>query len=657
MSNSVRNNSFYRPHYHPEKKTLYLFYNFHYCIKKFCKFTGQTDNALTLLPKELYKLFPFPSENELQRILSISGAKYLKCDETYNSLNGPFAICINHFTKEIKNHLLEFHEFPDFSKYKKIFHARRDEPPEIRQSCFSKENQKILSDLQNNSNLNVPNVGSNNKSFLNERSKKKSCSKKNEMSHFEDLISMAPDSASAGSSRQETILLPETEMTATAETTDIRDFIRISSDGVNFHVVNTSETTVDPSTSQQNSTSESAATSNFSLEELFNDICEQHTSSSQETSSDNFSPRHRSTSCSQISSVQDDSVVSDQLPKFQKFLQEVALPKHCIYEIDKNLSEFNYFGKLEVILFHPEKWSELELLQTVQKLSLKISHGTVNWCEEYEASEKYILSGAFGEMRTTTNTQNFVLTKKPCSLSLLLELELIFKTSSFQSTTNSLAGYLFLPTIVYCDQISIVHAYKLEEISSTVAILQESKLLTAANVNFLIREICKGLDHLHAKQIIHRDICATNIFVYNNQIQIGNFTYAVIETFSNNCISHFNQKMPMCSPEQIGIKENKLTQPLTTKIDIWAVACLYAELLTNCKNAPFSFPYKFESFEDFKGLVFSNPEIQLSTNKTFCFNPIVFDFLKRCLSFEPTNRPTASQLKQHQAVKHFAKLF
>lgn len=671
MASVVKENSFYNPKYHPTKNTLYSFQNFE-CIKRHCKNECDSSNCFTLLPQELYKYFCFPN-NIQTKTVSVSGSKH----QNHDSLQGPFAICLRHFSREIQSYITDNCEWPNLKNFKKIFYGKNQiiQPFPIRLSSLAPKNQQILVNLRDQTSVSQKSskkwkkkISKANTNAVGNPAKKKPIDN-TETNPFLDLISMASDSEPMTSTVQ------QPGKNSSAEFMDLLEFnfeelvSKVSKD------VQPLSNHPEPSTSTQ-ITAENSSNSTFSSQETnyppgFEEVLhsfeiEENQSSTSfttvsiienlETTSENFLPRHMSTSQSERNSIEETEC--DQLPKFKKFLKEIALPGHCLYDVDKaSTSEFNYFGKLETIIYHPEKWSELELIQTVQKYSLKISHGH-NWCDEYEASDKYILSGAFGEMRASTNHPKFVLTKKTSSLSALLELELIYKNSSFQSATNSLAGYLFLPSFVYCDKIIIVHVYKFAEICSTVSVLHQNKMLTEANINFVIREICKGLDFLHVKQIVLRNLSAKNIFVYNNQIQIGNFSFAIIETFSNNCILDFNTEMPQCSPEQIGIKEKKITEPLSTKIDIWAVGCLFAQLLSHCSTAPFSHDQKFTCYNDFLSLKpIQNSPIQLWPHQTFSFQPTVLDFLKRCLVLKSTNRPTASQLRQHNAVKHFSTLF
>lgn len=666
------NPQYYNPHYHPVKNTIYSFQNIE-CLRKHCKHEG-ADNNLTLLPKELYRFFEFPSLEQV----STFDPRLFSQDATNHCLQGPFAICFSHLDKDIQNYIKANYEWPDcadLTQFSKIFWGKNNSSKlfPIKQSCLRKENQDLLKSLCNQT-LSIKKSNTSNAFKTAIKIKKKANvgnpetnMKKKKLSKFEDLITIAPDSGPSAPPSQTQIF------TSSSNVVQVMDFNGysnpINAEDFNFEglssadlvgnssaaleVVQLSDNTLSTETSVITSSSQNQEYLSFveELESL------QSSSSVNNTSQNGAVPSTSSYFQPNLNSTLVEPDL-DQLPQFAKFVQEIAVVSHSVFEVDKpSISEFNYFGKLETILYHPEKWSELELIQTAQKFAANLSHGQINWCDSYENSDKYILSGAFGEMRISTDNPKLVITKKTNSLSSLLELEIIYKTSSFHSSTNSLAGYLFLPTSVYCDKIITVHVYKLQEVCSTVAVMLQNNLLTDSKINFIVREICKGLDFLHAKQIIHRDICPNNIFIFNNKIQIGNLSFAIIETFVNNGVSQFNTKMPQCSPEQIGIKTKKSTKPLTTKVDIWSLGCLYAYLLTKFPNSPFSYDQNFNCYEDFQKYTFKVPEILISPNQKFFFQPSVFDFLKRCLMFEGTHRPTAVQLKQHQAIKHFSNLF
>ena len=100
-------------------------------------------------------------------------------------------------------------------------------------------------------------------------------------------------------------------------------------------------------------------------------------------------------------------------------------------------------------------------------------------------------------------------------------------------------------------------------------------------------QICNGLEYIHSKNIIHRDLQTKNIFLTkNDQIKIGNFGNAkkIITTIQD--VTKLIDSTSILAPELI---ENK---QYTKKIDIWSLGIILYELMT------FRKPFEIQSISE-----------------------------------------------------------
>ena len=143
-------------------------------------------------------------------------------------------------------------------------------------------------------------------------------------------------------------------------------------------------------------------------------------------------------------------------------------------------------------------------------------------------------------------------------------------------------------TIATLNQDNIIRIYDIEERYRTVFIIEElvdgislegllERLKTIPQpvaVDYLI-QICSGLDYAHKKDIIHRDINTTNIFVRrDDRIKILDFGLAC--PIGTEDITSFGTAFYM-APEQIR------SEPLDQRTDIYALGITAFEMVTGKK--------------------------------------------------------------------------
>lgn len=88
-------------------------------------------------------------------------------------------------------------------------------------------------------------------------------------------------------------------------------------------------------------------------------------------------------------------------------------------------------------------------------------------------------------------------------------------------------------------------------------------------------QVMKALEHLHTKNIIHRNIAPENIMLTNDfrQIKVGGFSNMCNLPNHGDCVSLRGDNIEYLAPEQI------LQSEVDCACDIWGIGCLISEML------------------------------------------------------------------------------
>jgi serine/threonine protein kinase len=96
----------------------------------------------------------------------------------------------------------------------------------------------------------------------------------------------------------------------------------------------------------------------------------------------------------------------------------------------------------------------------------------------------------------------------------------------------------------------------------------------------IARQTAQGVDYLHAKSIIHRDLKSNNIFLtYDNTVKIGDFGLATVKTRWSGS-AHLNQptgSILWMAPEVIRMSS---ANPYSFKSDVYAYGIVLYELFS-----------------------------------------------------------------------------
>ena len=166
----------------------------------------------------------------------------------------------------------------------------------------------------------------------------------------------------------------------------------------------------------------------------------------------------------------------------------------------------------------------------------------------------------------------------------------------------------------------------------------QSYVLTDHEIAVIYYNILKGLESLHNNQAIHRDLKTNNILLAKNgDVKIIDFGYSTIIGTQMRKAIGTSLFMP---PEQIS------TTTYNTKVDIWAMGMTLVDII-NC-----SLPYEDENDRDkVQDLIVANGKPIIPNLEDW--DPDLVDFLDQCLTVNPAERPTATQLLSHKFfLKH-----
>jgi len=160
------------------------------------------------------------------------------------------------------------------------------------------------------------------------------------------------------------------------------------------------------------------------------------------------------------------------------------------------------------------------------------------------------------------------------------------------------------------------------------------------NIIEIARQTSQGIDYLHAKNIIHRDLKSNNIFLHDDNftVKIGDFGLATVKTrwTSSGQFKQPSGSILWMAPEVIKMSEDN---PYTFQSDVYAFGIVLYELLTS------TLPYSHISNKDqilfMVGRGFLKPAIErLRTDSPKALRRLLLD----CLSYNREERPNFRQV-------------
>eukprot|EP01080_Neovahlkampfia_damariscottae_P004496 gene4496-7876_t len=154
-------------------------------------------------------------------------------------------------------------------------------------------------------------------------------------------------------------------------------------------------------------------------------------------------------------------------------------------------------------------------------------------------------------------------------------------------------------------------------------------------------QILHGLNYLHSRNILHRDVKTGNVLLDSNgHCCLSDFGSAEMLT------NELKQNKLLCGTPNFMAPEVISSSNYSIKSDIYSLGCTVLELLTG--NVPFyedipkyNTPFQFMNWR-------KNENVQLQIPKGLSKN--AKGFLEACLQFYPENRPTTDILLEHPFI-------
>jgi len=193
------------------------------------------------------------------------------------------------------------------------------------------------------------------------------------------------------------------------------------------------------------------------------------------------------------------------------------------------------------------------------------------------------------------------------------------------------------------------------------------KRMTTKHIQYITYEFMKGINYLHSKGVIHRDLKPLNILVSENwEIKVSDFGSANVKTDKVNhdyVLSNYVTTKYYRAPELY----YSYIRDYDGCVDMWAVGCIIAELFTKdiFINADTDIDY-IKSLITFMGE--PSPKIMKKMNKKYANQiqtlaptvkrkslsdlipnapPAAIDLMSKLFTYDPEVRLTAKQVLEH----------
>ena len=167
------------------------------------------------------------------------------------------------------------------------------------------------------------------------------------------------------------------------------------------------------------------------------------------------------------------------------------------------------------------------------------------------------------------------------------------------------------------------------------------KKISEIEISAIIYMVLQGINFIHKKNLINRDIKGRNILVgKNGNVKLCDF--GICKKYIENGMKKFRGGSPYWMAPEI-LKKEEYNQ----NIDIWALGITCIEL------AEYEPPYSKYSPEEVLKIIIKNPPKGLTEPEKWSFE--FNDFIKQCLELDKNKRPFSDQLLKHDFITNLDK--
>nr|XP_023916503.1 mitogen-activated protein kinase kinase kinase 5-like [Quercus suber]POF25572.1 mitogen-activated protein kinase kinase kinase 5 [Quercus suber] len=177
--------------------------------------------------------------------------------------------------------------------------------------------------------------------------------------------------------------------------------------------------------------------------------------------------------------------------------------------------------------------------------------------------------------------------------------------------------------------------------------IKDNGAIPESDIRRFTTHILSGLDYLHSKNIVHRDIKGANLLIDSSGVvRLADFgTAKCLALHADPTKLYFIGTAHWTAPELVqGLEPSNPYAILA--VDIWSVGCTVLEMLTGRLPwgdlEPVAVIYRLG-----KGMTPPIPET---------LSPVGKEFLSLCLKINPADRPSAASLLEHPFVKNSEQL-
>jgi len=173
----------------------------------------------------------------------------------------------------------------------------------------------------------------------------------------------------------------------------------------------------------------------------------------------------------------------------------------------------------------------------------------------------------------------------------------------------------------------------------SIANLLERCKLTEDTTKSFTGQILDGLEYLHSKNILHRDLRADNILIEMNGIcKISGFSLS--KRTGGGAASPMQGTVYWMAPEVIH-PQGKL---YTAKVDIWSLGCVALEMWTGVR------PWNGEEVVAVMFKLWSS-KLPPPVPEDIVLSELADDFRRKCFAINPDERPSAAELRKHEYLE------